>query len=51
MTTYPNTHTHTLSAANDNPGGATTAELPLAAFVTVIAKAYVAKVRAAERSA
>lgn len=40
-----------LIAANDNPGGATTAELPLAAFVTVIAKAYVAKMRAAERSA
>lgn len=49
MTTHSDPHI--LSAANDNPGGSTTAELRLASFVTVIARAYVSKVRAAERSA
>ncbi len=45
------TPTRTLTAANDNPGGARTAEMQLASFVTVIAKAYVAKSQAKERSA
>ena len=47
MTTSPSTRT--LTAANDNPGGATSVEMHLSSFVTVIAKAYVA--RAKERSA
>ena len=41
--------TCTLTAANDNPGGATSVEMQLSSFVTLIAKAYVA--RAKERSA
>ncbi|MCZ4262672.1 hypothetical protein O4G76_17690 [Limimaricola sp. G21655-S1] len=38
MTTKPST----LTAANDNPGGATSTNIRLTAFVTVMAKAYVA---------
>ncbi|WP_369002486.1 hypothetical protein [Pseudophaeobacter sp. 1A16562] len=41
MTTSPAKVTQT--ASNDNPGGATRAKLRLSAFVTVLAKAYVAK--------
>jgi len=40
-----------LTAANDNPGGATSVEVPLSAFVAVIARAYVAETRKLERSA
>lgn len=40
-----------LNAANDNPGGNTHADVPLSAFVTLMAKAYVAKTRAVKRSA
>lgn len=40
-----------LTAANDNPGGATSVQVPLSAFVAVIAKAYVAEARRLERSA
>lgn len=36
----------TLTAANDNPGGATTVTLSLSRFVTVMAKAYVAEAKA-----
>ncbi len=41
LTTSPAKVTQT--ASNDNPGGATRAKLRLSAFVTVLAKAYVAK--------
>lgn len=47
MTTEPNM----LIAANDNPGGATTTDVPLSAFVTIMAKAYVAKTLKTGRSA
>jgi hypothetical protein len=49
MTTTPKTHT--LQAANDNPGGATHVEIPLAAFVTLIAEAYVARAEQKEHKA
>lgn len=49
MTTSTSTSTFTLTAANDNPGGATSVEMHLSSFVTLIARAYVA--RAKERSA
>ena len=39
------------TAANDNPGGAKSVEVELSSFVTVMAKAYVAKTHAKERSA
>ena len=42
--------TQTLTAAKDNPGGSRTVEVALADFVTVLAKAYVAKTRAQERT-
>lgn len=45
MTTEPKK----LVAANDNPGGATSVEMQLSSFVTIIAKAYVASAK--ERSA
>lgn len=51
MTTPTITPALQLEAANDNPGGATRVDLPLVAFVTVMAKAYVAQARAVERSA
>lgn len=40
-----------LTAANDNPGGPQTAEVAMSYFVTLLARAYVAKARASERSA
>lgn len=46
MTTEPKK----LMAANDNPGGATTTDVPLSAFATIMAKAYVAKTFKTERS-
>ncbi|MGZ3215810.1 hypothetical protein [Paracoccus sp. T5] len=51
MTTPTTTASTTLEAANDNPGGATRVDVPLAAFVTLLAKAYVAQTRALDRSA
>lgn len=51
MTTTTTTASLQLEAANDNPGGATRTDIPLSAFVTVLAKAYVAQSRAVERSA
>jgi len=45
------TPTRTFTAANDNPGGAKSVEVELSSFVTVMAKAYVAKTHAKERSA
>tara|TARA_R110002049_G_scaffold307265_1_gene507205 strand:- start:1717 stop:1866 length:150 start_codon:yes stop_codon:yes gene_type:complete len=42
------TPTRTLTAANDNPGGATSVEMKLSSIVTVMAKAYVAKAQAKE---
>ncbi len=47
MTTSP--QTQTLTAANDNPGGATRVEMQLSSFVRLIARAYVAQAK--ERSA
>jgi hypothetical protein len=35
--------TVTLTAANDNCGGVTSVEVAMASFVTIIAKAYVAR--------
>lgn len=49
MTT--STPTRTLTAANDNPGGASSIEMQLSSFVLVMAKAYVAKAQAKEQSA
>ncbi|ETX10412.1 hypothetical protein OCH239_22230 [Roseivivax halodurans JCM 10272] len=49
MTTTPKTRT--LEAANDNPGGATRVEMPLAAFVTLLAEAYVARAERKEHKA
>lgn len=51
MTTSTTAAQITLDAANDNPGGATRVDVPLAAFVTLMAKAYVAQTRALECSA
>lgn len=51
MTTPTTAADITLDAANDNPGGATRVDVPLAAFVTLMAKAYVARTRMMERSA
>lgn len=47
----PITPTLQLEAANDNAGGATRIDVPLSAFVTILAQAYVARVRVVERSA
>jgi len=41
----------TLTAANDNSGGVSTVEITLSDFVSVLAKAYVAKAQSKERSA
>lgn len=51
MSTQTFTPALQLQAANDNPRGATHIYVPLSAFVTVMAKAYVAQARAVERSA
>lgn len=40
------TQTLSLTAANDNPGGASSVEMHLSSFVTVLAKAYVARAQA-----
>ena len=43
--------TRSLEAANDNPGGDTRVEIPLAAFVTLLAEAYVARAEQKEYKA
>ncbi|WP_375688491.1 hypothetical protein [Pseudooceanicola sp. LIPI14-2-Ac024] len=40
-----------IEAANDNPGGAIRVEMTLSAFVTVIAKAYVAQTQKKDHTA
>lgn len=51
MSTPTFTPSPQLEAANENPGGATHIDVPPSAFVTVMAKAYVAQARAVERLA
>ncbi|GGE62957.1 hypothetical protein [Actibacterium pelagium] len=52
MIQKPNPSSIRLEAANDNPGGTNCSEIPLTAFVTVLARAYVARtVKAEEQSA
>lgn len=43
--------TVTLEATNDNPDGTTRIQVPLAAFVTILAEAYVARDNKKELSA
>lgn len=49
--TKTNANSQVLTAANDNPGGATRVDVPLAAFVTLLAEAYVARAEQKEHEA